>query len=63
MTTKHTTLIRLQSAENVYVVAQECCPHWDMESAGDEARHECCYALDEAQREVNKARIAHNHAR
>lgn len=53
---KHSPLIRLQAASNAYVAAQHACPHWDEES--NDSGHECCYQLDEAQREFRLARNA-----
>ena len=35
--------------------AQQACPHWDYESDGD-AGHECCIALDAAERTIHELR-------
>lgn len=56
MKTKHSPIIRLQAARTAYSLAQETCPHWDMESDG--SGNECCYRLDEARIEVKLAKKA-----
>jgi len=55
--TKHSPLIRLQTARRNYDAAQGACVHWDMDgSTGD---HRCCYELDDAQRELSEAKKAY----
>lgn len=53
---KHTPQIRLQQARDRHQAASEVCPHWDCESDGD--RHDCCWEVLEAARELKLARKA-----
>jgi hypothetical protein len=53
---KHTPVMRLQAAQAKHQAAAEACPHWDCES--DDDRHDCCWDVLEAARELRLARKA-----
>ena len=56
---RHTPEIRLQAARNTLDRAYEACAHWDFESGLQEPSggfSECCYRVDDAQRELANAR-------
>lgn len=55
---KHTPLIRYQAAVRALDCARQECAHWDQEGDWMVEGSECCYAVDDAKRELRKARKA-----
>lgn len=53
----HSPTIRLSNARRARDFAVQECPHWDYESDGP-GGHDCCAALEDAERELRLAREA-----